>query len=116
MFPQQRAYRRGCGKRSVRWFARDGVAYRASSGPTVASTGVGARSIFSTPAASGNRPPWRILPGQTPRQKASPEQQKQYKQYKTAVKQKNLSRNFVQMGMQLRADLDQARRESSLCG
>ncbi|MHB1857336.1 MAG: hypothetical protein ACYCPM_07865, partial [Acidobacteriaceae bacterium] len=48
-----------------------------------------------------------------PGKKASPEQQKQYK---TAVKQKNLSRNFVQMGMQLRADLDQARRESSLCG
>ena len=41
----------------------------------------------------------------SPRKKASPEQQKQYK---AAVKQKNLSRSFVQMGKQLRAELDQA--------
>lgn len=40
-----------------------------------------------------------------PGKKASPEQQKQYK---AAVKQKNLSRSFVQMGKQLRAELDQA--------
>ena len=40
-----------------------------------------------------------------PGKKASPEQQKQYK---AAVKQQNLSRSFVQMGKQLRAELDQA--------
>ncbi len=40
-----------------------------------------------------------------PGKKASPEQQKHYK---AAVKQQNLSRSFVQMGKQLRAELDQA--------
>ena len=40
-----------------------------------------------------------------PGKKATEEQQKQYK---TAVKQKNLSRSFVQMGQQLREELDQA--------
>jgi hypothetical protein len=40
-----------------------------------------------------------------PGKKASEEQQKQYK---AAVKQKNLSRSFVEMGKQLREELDQA--------
>jgi hypothetical protein len=40
-----------------------------------------------------------------PGKKASAEMQKQYRQ---AVKQRNLSRNFVEMGKQLRLELDQA--------
>ncbi|HZZ17358.1 MAG TPA: transposase [Candidatus Sulfotelmatobacter sp.] len=40
-----------------------------------------------------------------PGKKASPDQQKQYR---TAVKQKNLSHSFVEMGRQLRKELDQA--------
>ncbi len=45
------------------------------------------------------------LASEAPRKKATDEMQKQYRE---AVKQKNLSRSFVEMGQQLRQELDQA--------
>ncbi len=54
VFPQQRTYQRAVRQAWVRWFAWAGVVYRGLSGPTEASNVAGARSIFSTHAASGN--------------------------------------------------------------